>query len=101
VLTADSDAVRLTGEDGELQCHLTYGNVVDKVARKNISICRGQDGQGLSHRVYVSQSNSLHIVFNTPATTSTQHHQHNFIIHVEGNKFKSGKLEMLNKNWKF
>jgi len=93
IFTANDDAVNSANEDGELQCHVTYGDVIDKVARKNISICQGQDGQGLSHRVYVSQSNVLHIIFNTPATASTQRHQHNFIIHVEGERFKLGKLE--------
>ena len=85
-LTAD-EAVTSAGQDNQ-RCHVTYGDVIDKAARKNISICRGQDGQGLSHRVYVSQSNSLQIVYNTPTTASTtQHHQHNFIIHVEGERF--------------
>jgi len=85
--------VNSADEDGERRCHVTYGDVIDKAARKNISICRGQDGQGLSHRVYVSQSNSLQIVFNTLATASTQQHQHNFIVHVEGERFKLGTLE--------
>jgi len=66
------------------RCHVTYGDVIDKAARKNISICRraGQDG-GLS-RVYVSQSNLLHIVFTATASAQQQQQQHNFIIHVEG-----------------
>jgi len=96
LLCSTDDAVRSTDEDGERRCHVTYGDVIDKAARKNISICRGQVGQGLSHRVYVSQSNSLHIVFNTPATASTQRHQHNFIIHVEGTVLERFKPIHLN-----
>jgi len=67
-------------QDAE-RCDVTYGDVIDKAARKNISICRRaeQDGSGLS-RVYVSQSNSLHIVF-TPAASQQQR---NFIIHLQG-----------------
>ena len=90
---ADSDAVtsRAGKSAGELQCQVTYGEVMDKAARKNMSICRGgRDGQGLSRRVYVSQSNLLHIVFNTPDTAATQH-QLNFIIHVEGESIKPKK----------
>jgi len=69
-------------------CDVRYGEVIDKAARKNVSICRRQaeqdDGGALS-RVYISQSNLLHIVF-----TSTQHHhqqqqRRNFIVHLEGN----------------
>jgi len=71
---------------------VTYGDVIDKAARKNVSICRGRAGQngGLS-RVYVSQSNLLHIVFTQHAALAQQQ-QHNFIIHVEGGRFK---LEIL------
>ena len=96
VFTADDDATSMTS-DGESRpdaerCHVTYGDVIDKAARKNISICRraGQDG-GLS-RVYVSQSNLLHIVFTADASAQQQQ-QHNFIIHVEGRRFKPNKLE--------
>jgi len=90
---ADSDPVtsRAGESNVERRCEVTYGEVMDKAARKNTSICRGgQDGQGLSRRVYVSQSNLLHIVFNTPDTAATQH-QHNFIIHVEGESVKPKK----------
>jgi len=93
--TADNnDAVTSTWSAGERRpeaerCHVTYGDVIDKAARKNVSICReraGQDG-GLS-RVYVSRSNLLHIVFTHQHAASAQHQQqqqqHNFIIHVEG-----------------
>jgi len=69
------------------RCHVTYGDVIDKAARKNVSICRGRAGQngGLS-RVYVSQSNLLHILFTQPAASAHQQQQqrHNFVIHVEG-----------------
>jgi len=91
VFTAD-DAVTLMTSAGESRqdaerCYVTYGDVIDKVARNNISICRraGQDG-GLS-RVYVSQSNLLHIVFTAAASDQQQQQQHNFIIHVEGKEF--------------
>ena len=69
-------------QDAE-HCDVKYGDVIDKTARKNVSICRRvkQDG-GLS-RVYVSQSNLLHIVFSS-ATSPRHQQQHNFIIHVEG-----------------
>jgi len=78
-------------QDAE-RCHVTYGDVIDKAVRKNISICRraGQDG-GLS-RVYVSQSSLLHIVF-TAAASAQQQQQQNFIIHVEGKSSKPKKLE--------
>jgi len=79
-------------QDAE-RCHVTYGDVIDKAARKNISICRraGQDG-GLS-RVYDSQSNLLHIVFTAAASAQQQQQQqHNFIIHVEGKRCKPKKL---------
>jgi len=66
------------------RCGVIYGDVIDKAARKNVSICgRAEQDGGLS-RVYVSQSNLLHIVF-TPATSPHQQQQRNFIIHVEGN----------------
>jgi len=70
-------------QDAE-RCDVTYGDVIDKAARKNVSICRRAERDGGLSRVYVSQSNLLHIVF-TPVA-SPQHHQqqHNFIIHVEG-----------------
>jgi len=59
---------------------VTYGDVIDKAARKNVSICgRAEQDGGLS-RVYVSQSNLINIIF-----TSPRHHQHNFILHVDGN----------------
>jgi len=64
-----------------------YGDVIDKAARKNVSICRPAEQDGGLSRVYVSQSNLLHIVF-TPAASAHHHQQqqqqHNFIIHVEG-----------------
>jgi len=94
LFTADDDAtVTSTSVVGERRpeaerCHVTYGDVIDKAARKNMSICRaraGQDG-GLS-RVYVSQSNLLYIVFTQHAASThqqQQQQQHNFIIHVEG-----------------
>jgi len=64
------------------RCHVTYGDVIDKTARKNVSICRRaeQDGGRLS-RVYVSLSNSLQIVL---AHGDMSHDQRNFIIHVQG-----------------
>jgi len=66
------------------RCDVIYGDVIDKAARKNVSICgRAEQDGGLS-RVYVSQSNLLHIVF-TPAASPQQQQQRNFIIHVEGN----------------
>jgi len=99
---ADDSGVTSTSVAGERRpeaerCHMTYGDVVDKAARKNVSICRGRAGQngGLS-RVYVSQSNLLHIVF-TQHAASAQHQQqqqqHNFIIHVEGRQFTLEILE--------
>ena len=68
------------------RCDVTYGDVIDKVARKNVSICRRAEQDGGLSRVYVSQSNLLHIVF-TPAASAHQQQQHNFIIHVEGKNF--------------
>ena len=61
-----------------------YGDVIDKAARKNISICRRAEQDGGLSRVYVSQSNLLHIVFTPAASAHQQQQQHNFIIHVEG-----------------
>jgi len=92
---ADDSGVTSTSVAGERRpeaerCHVTYGDVIDKAARKNVSICRGRAGQdgGLS-RVYVSQSNLLYIVFTQHAasTNQQQQQQHNFIIHVEGRQF--------------
>ena len=81
--TDSADASRSSADERQdaERCDVTYGDVIDKAARKNISICRRaeQDGSGLS-RVYVSQSNSLHIVF-TPAASQQQR---NFIIHLQG-----------------
>ena len=71
---------------GTERCDVTYGDVIDKAARKNVSICRRAKQDGGLSRVYVSQSNLLQIVF-TPAASAhrQQQQQHNFIIHVEGN----------------
>jgi len=83
--TDDASRSSLSGERrrAERRCELTYGDVIDKAARKNISIC-GRDVQdGRLSRLYVSQSNLLHIVF-TSAASPHQQQQHSFIIHVEG-----------------
>jgi len=80
---------------------VTYGDVIDKAARNNISIC-GRDVQdGRLRRLYVSQSNLLHIVFTTAA--SSDHHQqqqqqHNFIIHVEGTVLATVAASTKSKN---
>ena len=75
-------------QDAE-RCDVTYGDVIDKAARKNISICRRSEQDGGLSRVYVSQSNLLHIVF-TPAASPQHQQQPNFIIHVEGTTMKYG-----------
>ena len=76
------------------RCDVMHGDVIDKVARKNVSICgRAEQDGGLS-RVYVSQSNLLHIVF-TPAASPHQQQQRNFIIHVEGKDVKLKHLFLM------
>jgi len=89
-ITQSSSAEQL--QDAE-RCAVTYGDVIDKAARKNVSICRrGEQDDGLS-RVYVSQSNLLHIVFTPAASSQRQQQQHNFIIHVEGKNLHTEKLK--------
>jgi len=66
------------------RCDVTYGDVIDKSARKNVSICRRSEQDGELSRVYVSQSNLLHIVFTHDTSPHHHHQQHNFIIHVQG-----------------
>ena len=72
------------------RCDVTYGDVIDKSARKNVSICRRSEEDGELSRVYVSQSNLLHIVFTHDTSPHHYHQQHNFIIHVQGNKTADG-----------
>ena len=74
------------------RCDVIYGDVIDKAARKNVSICRRAEQDGGLSRVYVSQSNLLHIVF-TPAASPQQQQQRNFIIHVQGKNLRIQKLE--------
>ena len=85
---ADDDASTSLSSAVESRCHVTYGDVIDKAARKNVSICgRAEQDGGLS-RVYVSQSNLISIVF-----TSPRRQQHNFIIHVEGIEIQPGEVD--------
>ena len=79
-------------QDAE-RCDVTYGDVIDKAARKNVSICRRAEQDGGLSRVYVSQSNLLHIVFAPAASAHRQQQQHNFIVHVEGYNFKLEQLQ--------
>jgi len=88
--TATSLSSAAERHDAE-QCDVTYGDVIDNAARKKVSICRRTEQDGGLSRVYVSQSNLLHIVF-TPAASPQHQQQHNFIIHLEGKKFKLQKL---------
>jgi len=83
----DANAVSSAGERQDTErCDVKYGDVIDKAARKNVSICRREEQDGGLSRVYVSQSNLLHIVFTPAASAHRQQHQqqHNFVIHVEG-----------------
>jgi len=81
-------------QDAE-RCDVTYGDVIDKAARKNVSICRRAEQDGGLSRVYVSQSNLLHIVFTPAASPQRQQQQHNFIIHVEGKNITLHNLRWL------
>ena len=62
------------GVDEVLDCNET-GYVVDKTARKNVSICGG--GEERERNVYLSKSNVLEIVLFAPADS-------NFLIAFEG-----------------
>ena len=76
------------------RCDVTYGDVIDKAARKNVSICRRAEQDGGLSRVYISQSNLLHIVF-TLAASPQQQQKHNFVIHLQGKNLQMEKTKSL------
>ena len=63
-----------------------YGYIVEKSARKNVSICGG-DGPKRQRTVYTSTTNVLEIVLSR-RTNRTEHDQVNFnyLLKLEGNK---------------
>ena len=67
------------------RCHVTYGNVLDRNIRRNISICgdlssqrsRNYVDEAPTRHIYTSTSNHLHITVNNSA-------DNRFMIRLEG-----------------
>ena len=62
-----------------------YGYVLEKLNKRNVSVCAGGGAQLRQSHVLLSQSNNLHIVL-TPSRPTSDNEQ-NFLVKVEGVKF--------------
>ena len=62
-----------------------YGYVLDKLNKRNVSVCAGGAAQRRQSHVYLSHANNLHIIL-TLSRTETQDVQQNFLIRMEGLK---------------
>jgi len=60
-----------------------YGYVLEKLNKRNVSVCAGGGAQLRQTHVLLSQSNSLQIVL-SQSNTEDQDVQQNFLIRIEG-----------------
>ena len=78
--TASTTSEPRPRRDGD--CRVKYGYIVDKAARRNVSICG--DGPVRDRAVYVSQSSSVYLVLAETGPRDTNEEQSTFIVRFSG-----------------
>ena len=63
-----------------------YGYVLEKLNKRNVSVCGGGGAKLRQSHVYISHSNNLQIVRTKPVSKSQQEIQQNFLIRIEGSQ---------------
>ena len=81
----DFTAVSMSAAD-RTRDHVTcrqYGYVLEKLNKRNVSVCAGGGAELRQSHVYISDSNNAHIV-QFPAASSSQSLGQNYLLRVEG-----------------